>query len=317
MTTLRALSPRFLAAVLALVATTLVAGHARAQINVTPKELEDVEVVEHLGSSLPLDTTFKDHHDKVVRLGDYFDGKRPVAVVFVYHTCPMLCSLVLDAAEKGMRELSWSIGKEYDVLAISIDPKDTPATAGRKRGEVARAYGRQLPEDRADGGLHFLVGDAANVAKVTEAIGFRYRYDERQGQYAHPAALYLTTPAGILARYLYGIEFKPADLRLGLLEASEGRSVSSVEKLLLYCYHYDPQGKRYALVAMNVMRVGGAATAVALGGLLAVLWLREKRKSAEDRAYSNLPEDLSSPSLLADFDETPSRSRTPLPRPSP
>jgi protein SCO1/2 len=127
-------------------------------------------------------------------------------------------------------------------------------------------------------GWHFLVGDEENIRKVTDAVGFKYSYDARQGQYAHPAAIYLLTPDGAVARYLYGIQFDPADVRLGLLEASEGRSISTTERLLLFCYHYDPQGKHYAIVAMNVMRLGGAVTLVLLGGLLTFMWTRERRR---------------------------------------
>ena len=244
---------------------------ARAQVNVPPKELDGVEVTEHLGSSLPLDAAFRDHEGRPTRLLDILDGRRPTLLVFAYHTCPMLCSMVLDGTVKALKETPWTVGREFDVLTVSIDPRDTPEAAARKRAQVAERYGR------SDGGkgFHFLVGDEANIRRVTDAAGFGYRYDERQEQYA----IFLLTPDGRLARYLYGFQFDPQDIRLGLLEASEGRSISTVERLLLYCYHYDPQGKRYALVAMRVMRVGGLVTMVALGSLLTVLWLRERRRS--------------------------------------
>jgi protein SCO1 len=209
-----------------------------------------------------------------VHLGDYFDGKRPTLFVFAYHTCPMLCSLVLDATTRGLKDVAWSVGKEFDVVSVSIDPRDTPASATKKRDEVITKYGRE-----GTAGWHFLVGDEANIRRVTDAVGFQFRYDERQAQYAHPAAIFLLTPTGTIARYLYGIQYEPSDLKLGLLEASEGRSISTVERLLLYCYHYDPQGKKYAIVAMRVMRVGGVITMLLLGGLIATLWLRERRSS--------------------------------------
>jgi protein SCO1 len=238
-------------------------------------ELEGVDIVEHLGGALPKDATFRDTEGKSVRLGDFFDEKRPTLFVFAYHTCPMLCSLVLDATVKSLNDVSWTVGKEFDVVSLSIDPRDTPQTASKKRAQVVGSYGRARGNPE---GWHFLVGDEPNIRKVTDAIGFKYRYDSRQQQYAHPAAIYLLTPEGRIARYLYGITYDPGDVRLGLLEASEGRSISTTEKLLLFCYHYDPQGKKYALVAMNVMRVGGAATALALGGLIAAMWLRERRR---------------------------------------
>jgi protein SCO1 len=259
-------------------------GDARAQAwkdqtegvkNEIPAELQGVDIVEHLGGSLPRDAMFRDTEGKAVALGDFFDGKRPTLFVFAYHTCPMLCSLVLDAAVKSLNEVSWTVGREFDVVSLSIDPKDTPETATKKRAQVVASY----PRARGDTtGWHFLVGDEANIRKVTDAVGFEYRYDARQKQYAHPAAIYLLTPEGHVARYLYGIQYDPGDVRLGLLEATEGRSISTTDRLLLFCYHYDPQGKRYSLVAMNVMRLGGVVTLAAIGGFLAVMWARERRK---------------------------------------
>jgi protein SCO1/2 len=250
--------------------------------NTTPLELEGVDIVEHLNDPLPRDAVFRDSDGATVHLGDYFDGKRPTVFVFAYHTCPMLCSLVLDATVKGLDDVAWTVGEQFDVVSVSIDPKDTPETASKKRSQVVGNYARAKGNPR---GWHFLVGDEANIRKVTDAIGFKYHYDARQKQYAHPAAIYLLTPEGHIARYLYGIQFAPSDLRLGLLEASEGRSVSTTERILLYCYHYDPQGKHYALVAMNVMRLGGAVTLVVLGGFLGLLWARERRRRASARGH--------------------------------
>ena len=243
--------------------------------NATPPALRGVDIVEHLGGALPRDATFRDADGHAVKLGDYFDGKRPTLFVFAYHTCPMLCSLVLDATVKSLNDVAWTVGDEFDVVSMSIDPHDTPETATRKRAQVVDSYERAKGNTR---GWHFLVGDEDQIRKVTDAIGFEFNYDARQKQYAHPAAIYLLTPEGHIARYLYGIQYDPADLRLGLLEATEGRSISTTEKILLYCYHYDPQGKHYSLVAMNVMRLGGAVTVGALGGFLTIMWARERRK---------------------------------------
>jgi protein SCO1/2 len=263
-------------------------------------ELVGVDIVEHLGAGLPSDATFRDTEGRTVRLGDYFDGKRPTLLVFAYHTCPMLCSLVLDATVRSLNDVAWTVGREFDVVSISIDPKDTSETATRKRSQVVGAYARAKG---SPAGWHFLVGDETNIRRVTEAIGFKYNYDARQKQYAHPAAIYLLTPDGHIARYLYGIEYPPSDLRLGLLEATEGRSISTTERLLLYCYHYDPQGKHYAIVAMNVMRLGGVVTLVAMGGLLGFMLVREKR-----RKHSQDPP--RSASLRADRTEPLSRGAT-------
>ena len=278
--------------------------------NTIPPELQGVDVVEHLGGALPRDATFRDSDGKTVRLGDAFDGKRPTLFVFAYHTCPMLCSLVLDATVKSLNEVAWTVGQEFDVVSVSIDPKDTPESATKKRAQVVESYPRAHGNTT---GWHFLVGEEPEIRKVTDAVGFQYRYDARQKQYAHPAAIYLLTPDGRIARYLYGIHFEPGDLRLGLLEATEGRSISTVEKLLLYCYHYDPQGKRYSLIAMRVMRIGGGVTALVMGGLLAMMWAREyrrrsgRRKSIESAKPQEVSTTAPTPALLGD---TPARSRS-------
>ena len=277
------LVPRLLAA--AALALCLVAGaDARAQAwrdqaegmpNTPAPELSGVDVVEHLKGPLPPDAAFRDAEGQAVHLGDYFDHKRPTLLVFAYHTCPMLCSLVLDATVRTLNDVAWTVGREFDVVSISFDPKDTPETATRKRTQVVSSYVRARGDTK---GWHFLVGDEANIRKVTDAVGFEYHYDPRQKQFAHPAAIYLLTPDGHMARYLYGIQYDPKDIRLGLLEATEGRSVSTTERILLFCYHYDPQGKHYSIVAMNVMRLGGAVTLAVFGTFLAIMWARERRR---------------------------------------
>jgi protein SCO1/2 len=257
--------------------------------NTTPPELQGVDIVEHLSGPLPRDAAFRDQDGTPVKLGDYFDGKRPVLFVFAYHTCPMLCSLVLDATVKSLNDVAWTVGDQFDVVSMSIDPHDTPETATKKRAQVVDSYSRARGSTK---GWHFLVGEDDQIRKVTEAFGFKYNYDARQKQYAHPAAIYLLTPDAHIARYLYGIQYDPGDLRLGLLEASQGRSITTTEKILLYCYHYDPQGKHYAIVAMNVMRLGGVVTLLLMGGMFATLWARgrrNKRKAA--LAASQLSQD--------------------------
>lgn len=253
---------------------------ATSIVNEAPAVLQGVNIVENLGGALPRDAVFRDTEGKTVRLGDYFDGKRPTVLVFAYHTCPMLCSLVLDATAKALGSVPWTVGDQFDVVSISIDPKDTPETAAKKRAQVVGGY------DRAHGdptGWHFLTGEESQIRRVTDVVGFEYRYDPRQKQYAHPAAIYLLTPEGHVARYLYGVAYDPKDVRLGLLEAAQGRSVTTTDRILLYCYHFDPKGGHYSLVAFNVMRVGAGATLVLLGGLLGVMWARERRSRRKSR----------------------------------
>ncbi len=238
-----------------------------------PKELEHVGVKEHLDQPLPLDAKFRDHTGQPVELKQYFDGKRPVVLVFAYHSCPVLCGMILSAVSHAIQGVQWSVGAEFDMVVISIDPTDTQERAAAKRLSVAKDYGR------GDGkGFHFLLGDKTNIDRVANAAGFSYEYDERQRQYGHPSVMMMVKPNGQMARYLYGLEFDPNDVRLGLLEASEGRSISTVEQIILYCYHYDPQGGRYVLVATRVMQVAGSITALLLGAVLAMFWLRERKK---------------------------------------
>lgn len=252
--------------------------------NQRPAILQGVNIVENLGGAVPPDATFNDSGGKAVRLGDYFDGKRPTVLVFAYHTCPMLCSLVLDATVRSLNGVKWTVGDQFNVVSISIDPKDTPDLAAKKRAEIAGKYTRAHGDAT---GWHFLTGDESQIKRVTAAVGFQYQYDPRQKQFAHPAAIYLLTPEGHVARYLYGVQYDPNDVRLGLLEASEGHSVSTTERILLYCYHFDPKGGHYSLVAMNVMRVGGGITLVLFGGMLVILWANERRKRRKRAARAS------------------------------
>lgn len=283
-----------LLAILVALFALLGSSHARAQVDVSdpgppniPPELMDVGVNEHLQGQVPADATFQDETGKMVRLGDYFDGKHPVLLVLAYHSCPVLCSLVQTATLESMKAIKWTAGQEYRVLTISIDPRDTTTVAAAKRDGLVAAYGR--PEAKT--GWHFLVSNKEQIHKVTDAVGWQYKFDERQGQFAHPSAVTLLTPSGKVARYLYGIEFDPNDLRLGLLEASEGRSITTVDRLILFCYHYDPQDRKYTLMATRVMQLGGVVTMFTLGGFLALMWVRERKKSRNDNNGPKRPDD--------------------------
>ncbi|HEX5660183.1 MAG TPA: SCO family protein [Polyangiales bacterium] len=251
---------------------------ARAQVSVMPAELEGVDVKEQLDKPLPKDAVFRDHEGKSVRLGDYFDGKKPVVLTLAYANCKVVCSMVLGAEADVLKQQEWLLGKEYRAVTISIDPRDTPAIAAKKRSQMLALYGREGQQ------WDFLVGDAKNIERVAKAVGYQYKWDARQEQFAHPAVLMITKPNGDLARYLYGLSFEPQDVRLGLLEASHGRSISTIEKMILYCYMYDPIGAKYVLVAKNVMRVAGAITVVVLGAFLALMWRRELRKKRAHEA---------------------------------
>jgi len=240
-----------------------------------PSALKDVGIDQHLNQPLPADALFKDETGTEVKLGSYF-GKRPIVVALVYYDCPMLCTQVLNGMISSFKTLSLKPGQDFDVISISFDPRETPALAAAKKN----VYVNYLPESTrvgANTGWHFLTGNEENIRRVTEAIGFRYRFDQSTNQFAHASAIYVVTPEGKLSHYFYGIEYAPRDLRLGLVEASQNKIGSTVDQLMLYCYHYDPETGRYGAVVMNMIRLGGVITVFCIGLLLLVL---RKRNSA-------------------------------------
>jgi protein SCO1 len=239
-----------------------------------PKRLEGVEVEEHLDQMLPLDVPFTDENGKQVKLRDYFDGKLPVIVTLNYSNCPMLCNLMLSGLTDGLKKVQQTPGKEFRIVTINIDPKETPEGAKKFKQRYLGMYGR--PEAAA--GWHFLTGAEPNIRAVADGVGFGYNYNEVRNEYAHPSAMAVATPDGRIARYLYGIEYDPKTLKLSLIESSEGKIGTTVDRLVLYCFHYDATEGRYAPVARNIMKVGGGISVVLLGGLLATLWLAELRK---------------------------------------
>ena len=234
-----------------------------------PAPLRDVRLEQKLNQQLPLDLTFRDESGRDVKLGEYFNRK-PIVLAFVYYDCPMLCTQVLNAMVTSFRVLPFQVGKEFDVVTISFDPRETPELAQKKK----KIYVDYLPERmRADAanGWHFLTGDQANIEKITEAAGFHYRYDEKTKQFAHASGIMTTTPAGKLSRYYYGIDYPARDLRLGLIESSENKIGSPVDQLLLYCYHYDPATGKYGAVVMNIMRIAGVITLLGIAAMLLLL----------------------------------------------
>jgi protein SCO1/2 len=251
------------------------AGVAPAQLaNQAVPALDKVGVEEHLDASLPLELEFLDEAGRTVRLGDFFDGARPVILTLNYYRCPMLCGLQLNGVVAGLEEVDWTPGVEFEMVTVSIDPLETPELAQAKKENYLKRYQRPA----AARGWHFLTGRQDNIERLAETVGFGYTYDVASGQYAHAAAIFVITPDGRVARYLYGIEYPPKSLKLALMEASEGKIGSAFDQLIMYCYHYDPASRRYAPVAMNIMRVGGGATALLLGLTLGTWWLRESRR---------------------------------------
>jgi protein SCO1/2 len=246
-----------------------------------PEALEEVGITEHLDAKLPMDLEFRDEDGISVTLGSFFDGERPVILTLNYYRCPMLCGLMLNGLVDGLEQMEWTPGQEFEIVTVSINPLETPALAKEKKQNYLKRYGRPS----AVTGWHFLTGREPEIDRLAETVGFRFAYDPVEQQYAHAAAIFVCTPDGRVARYLYGIEYPPKRLKLGLLEASEGKIGSTIDQLIMYCYHYDPSNRRYSPVAMNIMRVGGGATASILAVALGMFWLREwrRRKSLAKR----------------------------------
>ena len=263
------------AAALAL-AISLLTSSASAQINsgmmsppanTRPPRLENVGIEQHLDAQLPPDLTFRDDTGKTVRLGDYF-GHKPLILNLVYYNCTMLCGEALAGLSSAMRLIKFDVGNEFDVVTVSFDPRETPDIAAAKKLDYVKRYGRP----NAAAGWHFLTGRPESINALTQAVGFQYQYDAKSNQYAHATAIMVLTPQGRISRYFYGVDFPPKDLRMGLVEASQGKIGNAVDAVLLYCYHYDPQTGKYGAMVANILRLTAAATILLLGGLLFILW---------------------------------------------
>ncbi len=240
--------------------------------NINIPILQQVGIDQHIGQQIPLDLTFREETGRIVPLRQYF-GRKPVLLTLVYYQCPMLCSQVLNGVVSSLLPLKLNVAKDFDVLTVSFDPRDTPAVATEKRNTYLRRYGRA----GADKGWHFLTGETPAIAALTKAVGFRYVWDPKIQQYAHASGIMVLTPQGRLAQYFYGIEYAPKDLKLALVESSEGKLGTVVDQLVLYCYHYDPTTGKYGAVVTNMLRLGGALTLLLVGGYLAIAWRRELR----------------------------------------
>jgi len=252
-----------------------------------PKALREIGFDQNLDRPMPLDTTFKDEQGRVVRLGDYFDpaGTRPVVLAFVYYDCPMLCTTVLNSLTSSLKLLSLDPGKDFDIVVVSFDPRETPALAAAKKATYIERYNRAGTE----GGWHFLTGEQASIDRLTKAAGFRYVWDADIKQFAHPTGVMVLTPQGHMSRYLFGVEYGPRDLRFAIVDASAGKVGSKIDQVLLYCYHYDPETGRYGLLIMRVVRIAAAATVLALGLFIFVMVKREGRASSAPTPTSPRP----------------------------
>jgi protein SCO1/2 len=238
-----------------------------------PPALQGITIEQNLNHQVPLNLVFRDEFGRSLPLSTYFSGNKPVILALVYYTCPMLCNMVLNGMESSLKPISLDPGKDFEVVAVSFDPRDTPETAAAKKKNYLQRYRRP----GTDNGWHFLTGDEASIKALTSAVGFRYKFDEATGQFAHVSAIMVLTPQGKLSRYFYGVEYAPRDVRLGLVEASQNKIGNPVDQILLFCYHYDPATGKYGAIAMNMVRFGGATFVLICSTFLFVAWRRDWR----------------------------------------
>jgi len=253
-------------------------GYSRGSDIETPASLKEVGIEEHLGDQVDLDLVFTNEAGEQVRLGSFFNGKKPVLLSLIYYSCPGLCNFHLNGLNDAFKEMKEPLGSEFDHILVSIDPSEGHELAAEKKVNYMEAYGR--PEGAK--GWHFLTGDEANIKKLAEQVGFKYRWDENEKQWAHAAAAIVLTPEGKISRYLYGIVFDPKVVRLSLVEASNGKIGTVVDKLILFCFHFDPRASKYTFYAFNVMRAGAGLIVVVLAAALIPFWLRSRKELQGD-----------------------------------
>lgn len=266
-----------------MLAVLLISPPAKAQVNrEEPDALQDLGVDEKLGDHIPLDARFVTSKGDTVLLGDLLEEGKPVLLNPLYYECPMLCGLVLDGVFNVLEDVNWKPGKDFIVISFSIDPDENTAVAARAKENYLGDK-----DSTMNAGWHFLTGSKNEIDKVTEATGFRYKEVEETGEYAHSAAIMLLSPNGKITRYLYGISYDEFNVRNALYEAADGKIGSTVEKIVMYCYQYDPDSGSYVPIAINIMKLGGLATLIILGIFLGSLWLREKRKKQNSKTEFN------------------------------
>jgi protein SCO1 len=234
--------------------------------NVRPPYLQNVGIEQRLDAQVPAELPFVDDTGRQVKLGDYF-GKKPLILNLVYYNCPMLCGEALAGLTSSMKLVKFDLGNEFEIVTVSFNPLETPELAAEKKRDYLKRYGRPT----VAAGWHFLTGPADSINALTKAVGFQYQYDAAKNQYAHATAIMVLTPQGRISRYFYGVDFPPKDLRMGLVEASQGKIGNAVDQVLLYCYHYDPATGKYGAIVSNMLKLGGALTILFIGGLILIL----------------------------------------------
>jgi protein SCO1/2 len=250
--------------------------------NSTPSILRDVGIDQKLNDQIPLDLVFRDESWGLVHLGEYF-GQKPVILVLAYYDCPMLCTLVLNGLLQSLKEMKFNVGQQFEVVTVSFDPTEKPPLAAAKKAIYVSLYDRPS----AAAGWHFLTGDEASIHQLTQAVGFHYNYDPQTRQYVHATGIMVLTPEGRLARYFYGIRYPAGNLRLGLVEASQGKIGSPVDEVLLYCSQYDPATGKYSVVISHVLKIAALVTILSLGALVLTMSLGGKRAATQMQERHN------------------------------
>jgi protein SCO1 len=268
------MSCRFHAAMLGALAAITAFSTCAQQIS-APAILSKVGITQNLNAQIPPDLVFRDEAGKSVRIGDFF-GRKPILLSFVYFDCPALCTEVLNGELRTMKAISLDLGKDFEAVTVSFETKDASALAKAKRDVYIGQYGRP---DAAEH-WHFLTGEQQSIDALTNVAGFHYAYDSSIRQYAHAAAILVLTPDGRIDRYFYGVQYPARDVRLGLVDASEGKIGTLTDQALLYCYQYDPMTGKYGVVVMNVLRAAGGLTVLVLGIFMTVMFLRERKRTA-------------------------------------
>ncbi len=262
--------------IISIVAVFFIFDAASAQVNQgAPAIVEDIGVDEKLGEKIPLNLRFANSEGDSVSIGELIEDGKPVLLNPLYYECPVLCGLVLDAVYNVVSDLAWSPGQDYTIISFSIDPEETPELAARTKDQYLTSLNRPGAED----GWHFLTGQEEAISKLTDAVGFRFKYHEQTGEYLHLASIMMISPDGVITRYLYGAAFREFDLRNALNEAADGTIGSTLERVMFYCFTYDPSSQSYVPIAMNIMKLGGLATVIFLGIFLSVFWRRERSSS--------------------------------------
>jgi protein SCO1/2 len=251
----------------------------------TSEVLKNIGITQNLNTQIPLDLTFNDEDGKAIQLKDYFNNGKPAVLSLVYYNCPMLCTMTLNGESAAFKPINLQIGKDFNVITVSFDPRETPQLAAQKKS----TYLKDLSRPGAKDGWHFLTGDEKNISQLAQSCGFKYFYDKNSNQFAHASAIIVLTPEGKISRYFQGLEYSPRDLRLSLIEASNNKIGSKTDQLLLLCYQYDPATGRYGLAIMRTVRIGGILTVTLLGAFIIRSLRKEKienRKTKNEKPIS-------------------------------